>query len=63
MARSIRTWSAGLDHVAARIVPGNDHAMAMYFQVRKDVQAFIRRVLAKKPSASGKAPKTGKPRA
>lgn len=40
-----RTWSDGLRHVTARLVPGSDHAMAIYYDVRDDVLGFARKAL------------------
>jgi dienelactone hydrolase len=45
-AESIRLWSKGLKHVSSRIVPGAEHAMAIYYDVRKDVLAFVRKTIA-----------------
>jgi dienelactone hydrolase len=44
-AANVRTWSDGLGHVTGRIVPGADHAMAIYYDVRDEVLAFVRRVM------------------
>jgi dienelactone hydrolase len=44
-AKNARTWSEGLRHVHARIVPGNDHAMAIYYEVRTEVLAWARSAL------------------
>lgn len=41
-ANNARTWSAGLSHVSTKIVKGDAHAMAIYFDVRPDVLAFVR---------------------
>jgi pimeloyl-ACP methyl ester carboxylesterase len=41
-AANVRAWSEGLSHVTARIVPGGDHAMAIYYDVRQDVLDFVR---------------------
>lgn len=46
-ANNVRTWSKGLSHVQTRIVPGEAHAMAIYFDVRSEVLAFMRRVAGK----------------
>lgn len=45
-ANHIREWSKGLKHVGSRIVPGADHGMAMYYDVRKDVLAFVKKTIA-----------------
>jgi len=42
-AQNARDWSRGLSHVATRIVPGTAHAMAIYYEVRDEVLAFIRK--------------------
>jgi dienelactone hydrolase len=42
-ARNARDWSQGLGHVTARIVPGTAHGMAIYYDVRDEVLAFVRR--------------------
>jgi dienelactone hydrolase len=49
-ARSVRDWSAGLAHAAARIVPGSEHAMAIYYQVRADVLRFVRAGINGRPT-------------
>jgi dienelactone hydrolase len=41
-----RTWREGLGHVAAEIVPGKEHAMAIYYQVRTKVLAFVKQAMA-----------------
>lgn len=38
-------WSQGLPHVATRITPGTAHAMAIYYDVRADVLAFVEKCL------------------
>jgi dienelactone hydrolase len=44
-AQNAREWSRDLPHAAARIVPGTAHAMAIYYDVRDDVLAFVTRSL------------------
>ena len=44
-AENVRNWSKGLAHVTARIVPGDAHAMAIFYDVRDDVVDFIGRAL------------------
>jgi dienelactone hydrolase len=44
-AGNVREWSAGLDHVKTRLVPGTAHAMAIYYEVRETVLAFVRSCL------------------
>ena len=41
-ATNANTWCDGLDHAAARLVPGAAHAMAIYYDVRDDVLRFLR---------------------
>ena len=42
---NVRSWSEGLSHVTPRLVPGADHAMAIYYEVRDEILAFVRRVM------------------
>ena len=42
---NVRTWSEGLRHVTPRLVPGADHAMAIYYDVREEVLGFARKAL------------------
>ena len=44
---NVTTWSAGLRHVKTRLVPGSQHAMAIYFDVRDELVAFLRGRLAR----------------
>jgi dienelactone hydrolase len=41
-AANARNWSGGLSHVSTRIVPGAAHGMAIYYEVRDEVLAFVR---------------------
>jgi alpha-beta hydrolase superfamily lysophospholipase len=41
-AASVDTWSRGLSHVRARVVPGSGHAMAIYFAVRDELVGLLR---------------------
>jgi len=60
-ANNIRTWSKGLKHVGTKIIPGREHAMAIYYEVRRDVLAFVRNTIA--PSAPSRPrPASGKGR-
>lgn len=43
---NVTTWGAGLSHVTTRLVPGAAHAMAIYFDVRDELVAFLRARLA-----------------
>lgn len=43
-ADNVRAWSAGLGHVTSRLVPGSDHGMAIYYSVRDEVLAFIKKL-------------------
>lgn len=45
-ANNARTWSDGLPHVRTRIVPGEAHAMAIYFDVRDELLRFLTGALA-----------------
>lgn len=51
-AANVRTWSEGTANVTPLIVPGDGHAMAIYFQVRAAVTAFARRCI--KPAGKAK---------
>jgi dienelactone hydrolase len=42
---NVRRWSEGLAHVSTRLVPGEGHAMAVYFDVRTDLLHFLRTTL------------------
>lgn len=44
---NVTKWSAGLAHVTAKLVPGDAHAMAIYFDVRDELVAFLRAHLAR----------------
>lgn len=44
-AANVRSWSDGLKHVTPKLVPGADHAMAIYYDVRDDVLGFARKAL------------------
>lgn len=46
-ANNAHTWGQGLSHVEVRVVPGSDHAMAIYYQVRDDVLAVVQQVLGR----------------
>lgn len=41
-----RAWTESVDRASTSVVPGEAHAMAIYYDVRDDVLAFVRRVLA-----------------
>ena len=45
-AKSVRDWSARLAHVETKIVPGDGHAMAIYYDVRDDLLDFVAHALA-----------------
>jgi dienelactone hydrolase len=51
-ASNVRQWSAGLEHVQAKIVPGDAHAMAIYYDVRRDFLAFMRKLLLQRRTAA-----------
>jgi pimeloyl-ACP methyl ester carboxylesterase len=42
----IKEWGKGLKHVGSTIVPGADHGMAIYYDVRKEVIAFVKKTVA-----------------
>ncbi len=44
-ASNVRSWSQGLSHVTSRIVPGSDHAMAIYYEVRDEVIPLLTQAL------------------
>lgn len=44
-AANVKRWSDGLGHVSAKLVPGADHAMAIYYDVRDDVLPWVKRTL------------------
>jgi len=44
-ADNVRNWSNGLGHVTARLVPGKDHGMAIYYVVRDEVLQFVQKVI------------------
>jgi dienelactone hydrolase len=44
-AANVETWSRGLSHVLARVVPGSGHGMAIYFAVRDELMGFLREAL------------------
>ncbi|HET8650139.1 MAG TPA: alpha/beta fold hydrolase, partial [Gemmatimonadales bacterium] len=46
-ANNAHTWGDGLSHVQVQVVPGSDHAMAIYYLVRDSVLAVVRRVLGR----------------
>ena len=45
-ADHIREWGKDLRHVDSKIVRGSDHGMAIYYDVRRDVLAFVKRTIA-----------------
>jgi len=44
-AKNAESWAKGLSHARTLIVPGADHAMAIYYAVRREVLAFARKAL------------------
>jgi pimeloyl-ACP methyl ester carboxylesterase len=44
-AANARAWSDGLPHARAHVVAGSGHAMAIYFEVRDEVLAFVGKAL------------------
>lgn len=65
-ASNIRVWSPGLSHVTTRIVPGSDHAMAIYYVVRTELLTFVRKSVAhsgrarKRPATTKKGRRSGR---
>ena len=45
-ANNIRTWSKGLKHVGTKIIPGAEHGMAIYYEVRRELIAFVKKTVA-----------------
>ena len=45
-ADHIREWATGLRHVNSKIIAGSEHGMAIYYDVRRDVIAFVKKNLA-----------------
>ncbi|MBC7893927.1 MAG: acetylxylan esterase [Cytophagaceae bacterium] len=43
-AANVRAWSARLDHVKVKLVPGEGHAMAIFYEVRDAILDFVTRV-------------------
>jgi dienelactone hydrolase len=41
-ADNVRSWSAGLGHVTARLVSGSGHGMDIYYVVREELLAFVK---------------------
>lgn len=54
-AANVRAWSKGLAHVGMRITPGAEHAMAIYYAVRKEVLTFARKHVAVPPRRAARA--------
>jgi dienelactone hydrolase len=44
-AKNAEVWSRGVARAQARIVPGSGHAMAIYFEVREELLALLRKAL------------------
>jgi alpha-beta hydrolase superfamily lysophospholipase len=44
-ANNVRVWSKGAKHVKSLIVPGSEHAMSIYYEVRADILAFSKQVM------------------
>jgi dienelactone hydrolase len=45
-ALNVQRWSEGVTRATARVVPGSAHAMAIYFDVRDELLAFLRKALS-----------------
>ncbi|HEU4698526.1 MAG TPA: alpha/beta hydrolase [Gemmatimonadales bacterium] len=43
--KNARAWAEGAPEAAAKVVPGAEHAMAIYYDVRDEVRGFVRRAL------------------
>ena len=43
-ADNVRNWSRGLSHVTAKVVPGDGHAMAIYYDLRDDLLHWLQGV-------------------
>ena len=59
-ADHIKTWGKDLKHVGSKIVAGSDHGMAIYYDVRKEVLAFVKKTVA--PSTPRARPVSGRGR-
>ncbi|MEO8201047.1 MAG: hypothetical protein ABI679_11035 [Gemmatimonadota bacterium] len=42
---NVKRWGHGLRHVTSRLVPGREHGMAIYYDVRDELLAFVTRCL------------------
>ena len=49
-ASNARTWAQGLGHVTTRIIPGAEHGMAIFYDVRTEVLRFVRSTLGSAPA-------------
>lgn len=38
---NVQAWSEGLAHVKTKVVPGTDHAMAIFYEVRDAILGFV----------------------
>jgi pimeloyl-ACP methyl ester carboxylesterase len=45
-ANNVRTWSKGLKHITPRIIPGAEHGMGIYYEVRRELIAFVKKTVA-----------------
>lgn len=45
-ADHVREWAKGQKHVETKIIGGSDHGMAIYYDARKDVLAFVKKTVA-----------------
>jgi dienelactone hydrolase len=55
-AKNVREWSAGTTNARAVVVPGEAHAMAIYFDVRDEVLAFVRALWSDEGRAERRGP-------
>jgi pimeloyl-ACP methyl ester carboxylesterase len=53
-AANAKRWSAGVSGITVRVVPGSDHAMAIYYAVRKEALDFARRVFVTSATSGAK---------
>jgi pimeloyl-ACP methyl ester carboxylesterase len=54
-ANNVRVWGKGLKHVKSVVVPGAEHAMAIYYTVRPQVLAFARSAVGVRTVARSRA--------
>ena len=42
---NVERWGQGIDRASRRIVPGRGHAMAIFYEVRDELLAFLRKAV------------------